>query len=113
MLNRLDQMRHKLGRILRRREMAQVRHRLVHGTRDLVRRLLRHVGCVGPVVLARQHVHGAVLRVDGCDARAAVPAAEVEVEVAVEDLGDVRGGREKGDEGRDVRRRLGRCRGAR
>lgn len=56
------------------------------GAFDLVRRLLRHVGCVGPVVLARQHVDGARVGVDVGNARAAVPAAEVEVEIAVEYL---------------------------
>lgn len=86
MLHRLNQMRHKLGRVLRRREVAQVRHSLVHRAGDLVRRLLRHVGRVGPVVFAGEHVDGAGVCVDGGDAGAAVPAAEVEVEVAVEDL---------------------------
>ena len=86
MLNGLDQMRHKLSRVLCGGEMAEIRHGLVHGAGNLVGRLLRHLGCVGPVVLARQHVDGAALRIDGGDARAAVPAAKVEVEVAVEDL---------------------------
>lgn len=85
MLNRLNQMRHKLLRILRRRKVAQLRHGLVHSSRDLVRRLLTHLWCIGPVVLAREHVDWASLRVDGGHAGAAVPSAKIEVEVAVED----------------------------
>ena len=85
-LNCLNQMRHEFGWVLCSREMTQIRHALVHGTWDLFGRLLRHLGRVRPVVFAGEHVYGAALRVDGCDAGAAVPAAKVEVEVAVEDL---------------------------
>ena len=57
---------------------------------DLIRRLLRHLGRIGPIILAREHVHRTRVRVDTCHARAAVPAAEVEIEVTMEDLvGDV------------------------
>lgn len=85
-INRLNQVRHKLCRVLCCGEMPQARHRLVHSTRYLVRRLLRHVGRIGPVVFAREHVHGTALCVDGRDAGSAVPAAKVKVEVAMEDL---------------------------
>lgn len=86
MLNRLQQIRHKPLRVLRRGEMSQALHRLMLSPRDLVRRFLRHFGRVGPVVLPCEHVHGACVGVDRSDARAAVPASEVEVEIAVKDL---------------------------
>lgn len=85
-LNSLDQMWHKLGWVLRCREVAQVWHRLMHCTWDLICRFLRHLGCVGPIVFASQHVYGAVLCIDRCDAGATVPAAEVKIEIAVENL---------------------------
>ena len=88
-LNRLDQMRYKLLRILRRGEVAQARHGLVPRAPYLVRGLLGHLGRVGPVVFAGEHEDGAGVCVDVRDAGAAVEAAEVEVEVAVEDLGDL------------------------
>jgi hypothetical protein len=55
----------------------------VHGTRDLVRSLLRHLWCVGPVVLTREHVDRTSLCIDGRDARPAVPATKVEVQITV------------------------------
>jgi len=87
MINRLNKMRHKLRRIFRRREMTQIRHRLVHRSGYLVRRLLSHLWGVGPIVLAGQHVYGTVLGIDRGYAGSSVPTSEVEVEVAVEDLG--------------------------
>ena len=53
--------------------MAHAFHRLVLATRDLVASCLAHGRGVGPVVLARQHVHGALLGVDAGHAAAAVP----------------------------------------
>ena len=79
MLNRLQEMRHKLLRILGGREMAQAGHGLVLRALDLVGRLLRHLGRVAPVVLAREHEHGARVGVDGRYSRSPVPAAEIEV----------------------------------
>jgi hypothetical protein len=58
----------------------------VHRSWDLVCRLLSHLWGVGPVVLAGQHVYGAVLGIDRSYARTSVPTSKVEVEVAVEDL---------------------------
>jgi hypothetical protein len=86
MLYSLQQIRHKLGRILRRREMSQSLHSLVLRAGDLIGCSLAHLRRVGPVVFACEHVDGARVGVDGGDAGAAVEAAEVEVEVAVEDL---------------------------
>ena len=82
MLNRLNQMRYERLRVLRRREVAQARHGLVLGAWNFVRRLLPHLGRVGPVVLASEHVHWAAVCIDAGDARAAVPAAELEVEIS-------------------------------
>ena len=84
-LDRLQQMRHELGRVLRGGEVAQAGHALHHGALDLVGRLLAHVGRGAPVVLAREEVDGALLDVDAGHAVARVEAAEVEVQVAVED----------------------------
>ena len=82
MLNRLNKMRHERLGVLRRGEVAQARHGFVLGAGNLVRRLLPHLGRVGPVVLAREHVYRAAICVDAGDARAAIPAAEVEVEIS-------------------------------
>lgn len=65
--------------------MAQAGHALHHGAGDLVGGGLAHGGGGAPVVLAGEEVDGALLDVDGGDAVARVEAAEVEVEVAVED----------------------------
>ena len=86
MINRLNEMRHKLRRILGSWEVTEVWHRLVHRSGYLVRRLLSHLWGVRPIVLAGQHVYGAVLGIDRGYAGSSVPTSEVEVEVAVEDL---------------------------
>lgn len=86
MLDRLDQVRDELLRVLRRREVAQLRHSLMFRALYFVRCLLRHLRRVRPVVFAGEHEDGAGVRVDVRDAGAAVEAPKVEVEVAVEDL---------------------------
>jgi hypothetical protein len=61
-------------RIFRRWEMAHALHRLMLAAGDLLASRLAHLGRVAPVVLARQHVHGALLGVDAGHAAAAVPS---------------------------------------
>ena len=60
-------------RVLCRREMAHTLHRLVLATGDLVASRLAHGRSVRPVVLARQHVHGALLGVNAGHAAATIP----------------------------------------
>lgn len=79
MLNRLDQVRYKLLRILRRWEVSQLWHGLVFCTGDLICGLLRHLWRVRPVVLTGKHKYRTCVRVDAGDAGSAVPATEVEV----------------------------------
>jgi hypothetical protein len=55
--------------------VADAFHRLVLASRDFVASRLAHLRRVRPVVLACQHVHGALLGVDAGHAAAAVPAA--------------------------------------
>lgn len=55
------------------------------GARDLLSGSSRQLGRRGPVVLAGEHVDGAGGRVDRGEALAAVPAAEIKVEVTVEE----------------------------
>lgn len=78
-------MRHELCRVLRRWEMAQLRHRLEIRPGYLIRRLLAHLGGIRPIELTREQVNGAFLDVDLAHAIAAVPTTEVEVEISVED----------------------------
>ena len=78
-------MRNKFGRILRRREMAQSRHALHHRSRDLIGGCFAHGWCGAPVILARQEVDGTFLDIDTGHTVSRVEAAEVEVQVAVED----------------------------
>jgi hypothetical protein len=85
MVNRLNQMRHKLCRIFCGRKVAQVRHGLVNSARYLVCSLLRHLRCVGPIVLASEHIDGTALRVDGRHARPAIPAPKVEIKIPMKD----------------------------
>jgi len=54
-------------------------------TRDLVTSCLCHGRSIAPIVLTCQHEDRAFLGIDLADAGAAVPAAEVEVKVFVED----------------------------
>ena len=54
--------------------MAYAFHRLVLATCDLITSRLAHFRRVGPIVLACQHVHRALLGVDTGHAAAAVPA---------------------------------------
>ena len=54
--------------------MAHTLHGLVLATSDLVASRLAHLRRVGPVVLARQHVHGTLLGVDAGHAAAAIPS---------------------------------------
>jgi hypothetical protein len=81
MLNSLNQMRNELRRVFSGREVSQVGHNLVHSASNLVCSLLRHLGSIRPVVLAREHVDWATLCVDGCHARPAIPAAKVKIEI--------------------------------
>lgn len=71
--------------VLRRREVAEAFHSGHLCTLDLVRCGLGHVGRGGPVVDAGQEVDGARVCVDVCDAVACIKAAEIEVEIAMED----------------------------
>ena len=84
-LHSLQQMRNELGRILRRWEMAQARHALHHRSGDLISGGFAHGWSGAPVVLASQKVDGAFLDVDAGHTVPRVEAAEVEVQVAVED----------------------------
>ena len=61
----INQERHKDPRVLRRREVSETRHALMLRALDLVGGRLGHLRCVGPVVLACQHVDGALGGVDG------------------------------------------------
>lgn len=61
-------------RVLCRREMAHALHRLVLAASDLVASRLAHGRGIGPVVLAREHVHRALLGIDAGHAAAAVPS---------------------------------------
>lgn len=81
----LLQIAHKDLRILRGREVAQPFHGREVGALDLVRGGLGHLGRGRPVVDARQEVDRALGDVDLVHAVPGVEAAEVEVEVAVED----------------------------
>ena len=65
--------------------MAQPLHRLKVCALDFLGRLLRHLGCGAPVELTRQEIDWAFLDVDLSNAVARVEAAEIEVQVAVED----------------------------
>lgn len=85
-VNCFNQMGYECLRVFGRWEVSQAGHSLVFGSWYLIGSLLRHLGRVRPVVLAGEHVHRAAVGVDGGNARATVPAAEVEVKVAVEDL---------------------------
>lgn len=64
--------------------MSQSLHTLHHCPLNLIRRGLTHLRGGTPVILTGQEIDGAFLGVDGGDAVAGVEAAEVEVEVAVE-----------------------------
>jgi hypothetical protein len=85
MIDRLNKMRYKLLWIFRSREVTQAWHSLVHSPRYLVCSLLRHLWCIRPVVLTREHIYWASLRVDRCYTRATVPTTEVEVKISMED----------------------------
>lgn len=65
-------------RVLCRREMAHAFHRLMLAASDLVAGRLTHLRRVGPVVLARQHVHRALLGVDAGHSATAIPAAWID-----------------------------------
>ena len=78
-------MRNKFSRILRRREMAQSRHALHHCSRDLIGGRFAHGRCGAPVILAGQEVDGTFLDIDTGHTVSRVEAAEVEVQVAMED----------------------------
>ena len=54
--------------------MTHTLHRLVLATSDFVASRLAHGRSVGPVVLAREHVHGALLGVDARHAAATIPS---------------------------------------
>lgn len=84
-LNGLHQIGDKSLGVLRSWEVTQSFHRLVHCAVNLICCLLAHLGCVRPVVLARQHVYRALLAVDLRHPVSSVPASEVEIKVAVED----------------------------
>ena len=65
--------------------MSQVLHSRHIRALNLIRRRFAHVGSGAPIILARQEVNRTLLAVDLADAVAGVEAAEVEVQVAVED----------------------------
>ena len=54
--------------------MAHAFHSLVLSASDLLASRLAHLRRVAPVILARQHVHWALLGVDAGHAAAAVPS---------------------------------------
>lgn len=64
--------------------MSQILHGLEVRALDLVCRRFTHLGSGTPVVLAGQEVDWTLLDVDFCHSVTCVEAAEVEVEVAVE-----------------------------
>ena len=72
------------SRILCSREMTKTFHGSMLATRYLVCRSLAHVWCIRPVVLARQHVDRARLGVNLGHPVTAIPSAEVEVQISVE-----------------------------
>ncbi len=76
---------YKLLRVFSGREMSQALHGLEVGPLDLFRRGPAHLWCRTPVVLAGKKVNGTLLDINFGDAVAGVEAAEIEVEVSVED----------------------------
>lgn len=75
MLNRLQKMRHKFRRILRRWKVSQIRHHLMLSSCNLICCLLAHLRCVGPIVFSCEHIDWACIGVDASDTRAPVRAA--------------------------------------
>jgi len=63
-LNSLQKIRHKLRRVLSRREVSKALHYFVLRARDLIRSCLAHFGRVAPIVFACQHIDRALLGID-------------------------------------------------
>lgn len=83
--NSPKQVGNKSSWVLRRWKVSQPSHALEIGPFDLFGCRLRHLRRGRPIILARQEVDGTYLAVDLIDAVAGVEAAEVEVEIAMED----------------------------
>lgn len=76
---------HEFARVLSGRKVAQVLHGLEVRAADLFGGVLAHLRGRAPVVLAREEVDRALVDVDAGDAVARIEAAEVKVQVTVED----------------------------
>jgi hypothetical protein len=105
----------ELFRVLRSGKVTQLWHSFELCSPDLVRRFLRHLRRIDPVVLTGKHVDRAGVCIDVCDTLATIPAVEVEVEVAVQYLvGCMSEIMNKSmEDAEDLRHRLGYCIGAR
>ena len=79
MLDSFQQVGNKLLRILGRGEVTQVGHGLVLRAGNFIRRGLRHLWGVGPIVFACEHIDWACIRINRRDTGPAVPSAKVEV----------------------------------
>lgn len=76
---------YKFLRILGGREMSQTFHALEIRAGDLLRGRLAHFGRRAPVIFAGEEVDGALFHVDAGHAVSGVEAAEIEIQIAVED----------------------------
>lgn len=73
MIDSLQKVSDKNGRVLCGREVAKSLHSSVHASWDLITSLLRHCWSIGPVVLASKHVYWASFGIDACHTGTAVP----------------------------------------